>query len=185
MIFTSSFPCQLRYFVAIELRLNANPLEATSLFPSTVNINITYPLKTFLSHSLRGTGSSCSGGSSSYEANPDRQFVYTTSKIDIAAQSKSSILSDISADTATLASGPYFVSQSTGMVYQAYRLYSDFAGAFTEGLMKMPDGNYTYLSANPRNCIPHRGSIFPTVSYPYQGNASCGSPPGSEGRLRY
>jgi hypothetical protein len=86
--------------------------------------------------------------------------VYTTSKIDAAAQSNSSILSIISADTVTLPPGPYFVSQSTGMVYQAYRLYSDFAGAFTEGLMATPDGNYTYLSAS----IPGTASL--TVGVP-------------------
>lgn len=43
--------------------------------------------------------------------------------------------------------GPYFMSARTGNVYQAYRLYSDEAGAFTEGLKPNPDGSFSVLSA--------------------------------------
>lgn len=39
------------------------------------------------------------------------------------------------------------MSARTGNVYQAYRLYSDEAGAFTEGLKPNPDGSYSVLSA--------------------------------------
>lgn len=42
--------------------------------------------------------------------------------------------------------GPYFLS-STGQVYQAWRLYSDFAGAFTESVIANPDGSFGVLSA--------------------------------------
>lgn len=42
--------------------------------------------------------------------------------------------------------GPYFVS-SSGAVYQAWRLYSDFAGAFTEPLLANGDGTYGVLPA--------------------------------------
>ena len=43
--------------------------------------------------------------------------------------------------------GPYFMSSKTGEVYQAYRLYSDVQGAFTDGLKPNSDGTYSILSA--------------------------------------
>lgn len=47
-----------------------------------------------------------------------------------------------------LPAGPYFMSTSTGEVYQAYRLYSDVQGAFTEGLKPNTDGSFSVLSAS-------------------------------------
>ncbi|KAG4431663.1 hypothetical protein IFR05_012846 [Cadophora sp. M221] len=47
-----------------------------------------------------------------------------------------------------LPAGPYFMSTSTGEVYQAYRLYSDVQGAFTEGLKPNADGTFSILSAS-------------------------------------
>jgi hypothetical protein len=44
-------------------------------------------------------------------------------------------------------SGPYFMSPLTGEVFQAYRLYSDVQGAFTDGLKPNTDGSYSILSA--------------------------------------
>ncbi|KAK0105533.1 hypothetical protein ONS95_004108 [Cadophora gregata] len=44
--------------------------------------------------------------------------------------------------------GPYFMSASTGEVYQAYRLYSDVQGAFTEGLKPNIDRSFSVLSAS-------------------------------------
>lgn len=32
-------------------------------------------------------------------------------------------------------------------MYMVYRLYDDFAGAFTEGLLQTPSGDFTFLSA--------------------------------------
>ena len=43
-------------------------------------------------------------------------------------------------------SGPYFAS-SAGALYQPYRLYSDFAGAFTQPLIPASKGTYTALPA--------------------------------------
>jgi hypothetical protein len=43
--------------------------------------------------------------------------------------------------------GPYFMSSTTGEIFQAYRLYSDVQGAFTEGLKPNSDGSYSILSA--------------------------------------
>jgi hypothetical protein len=43
--------------------------------------------------------------------------------------------------------GPYFMSSSSGEVFQAYRLYSDVQGAFTEGLEPNTDGTFSILSA--------------------------------------
>ncbi|KAH8593761.1 putative Glutamyl-tRNA amidotransferase subunit A [Bisporella sp. PMI_857] len=44
-------------------------------------------------------------------------------------------------------SGPYFMSASTGDVYQAFRLYSDVQSAFTEGTIANTDGTYSPLTA--------------------------------------
>lgn len=43
--------------------------------------------------------------------------------------------------------GPYFVS-SSGALYQAYRLYSDVQGAFTETVIEHSDGTFSVLPAN-------------------------------------
>lgn len=44
--------------------------------------------------------------------------------------------------------GPYFLSIYTGEVFQAYRLYSDFDGAFTEGVIASNGANYSTMSAS-------------------------------------
>lgn len=48
--------------------------------------------------------------------------------------------------TTSIPAGPYFMS-SAGEIFQAWRLYSDFAGAFTEPLLSNGDGTYSVLSA--------------------------------------
>jgi len=50
-------------------------------------------------------------------------------------------------DSSTIPSGPYFLEASTGSVYMAYRLYSDFAGAFSQPLIQTPAGGFAVLSA--------------------------------------
>ncbi|KAL4877398.1 amidase signature domain-containing protein, partial [Aspergillus karnatakaensis] len=44
--------------------------------------------------------------------------------------------------------GPYFLDSKTGDVYEAYLLYSDVMGSFTDGLIATGDGYYDVLSAN-------------------------------------
>jgi len=39
------------------------------------------------------------------------------------------------------------MSTYTGQIFQAYRLYSDYEGAFTEGVIATDGGNYTAMSA--------------------------------------
>ena len=64
------------------------------------------------------------------------------------ANESSTIYSLPSKDSATtIPSGPYFASY-TGSLYQPLRLYSDFAGAFTQPLISGPNGTYTALPAN-------------------------------------
>ncbi|KAI9726019.1 MAG: hypothetical protein M1834_009430 [Cirrosporium novae-zelandiae] len=62
--------------------------------------------------------------------------------------------------TESIAPGPYFLSTSTGSLYQAYRLYSDVQAAFTEGLIAISNGSYTVLPA----AIP--GIQSPTIGVP-------------------
>jgi len=44
--------------------------------------------------------------------------------------------------------GPYFLDASNGQVFQAWRLYSDYTGAFTETLIGNTDGTFSVLPAN-------------------------------------
>lgn len=55
--------------------------------------------------------------------------------------------SSTNAFTEDIPAGPYFVSVTTGNVFQAYRLYSDVQGAFTEGLIANSDGTFDVLPA--------------------------------------
>ncbi|KAJ5232560.1 centractin- actin- protein of the dynactin complex [Penicillium chermesinum] len=57
-------------------------------------------------------------------------------------------------------SGPYFLAPWTGEIYQAYRLYEDFAGAFTQSLLQGPDKTFQTLSAQ----VPSSGSL--TIGVP-------------------
>lgn len=50
-------------------------------------------------------------------------------------------------DSPNIPSGPYFLEKATGAVHQAYRLYDDFSGAFTESLIQAPDGTFHTISA--------------------------------------
>lgn len=57
-------------------------------------------------------------------------------------------------------SGPYFLQTSTGNLHSAYRLYEDFAGAFTQSLLQRPDEGFQTLSAQ----VP--GSASVTIGVP-------------------
>ncbi|KFG83674.1 hypothetical protein MANI_016065 [Metarhizium anisopliae] len=62
--------------------------------------------------------------------------------------------------THKIPSGPYFLNVHTGEVHPAYRLYDDFAGAFTQSLLQRPDGRFQTLSAQ----VPAAASI--TIGVP-------------------
>lgn len=69
--------------------------------------------------------------------------------------------------------GPYFLS-STGAVYEAWRLYSDFAGAFTEPLLANGDGTYSVLPAGVSGqslavAVPSRLYFTKTAEKPLAG----------------
>jgi len=63
-------------------------------------------------------------------------------------------------NSSTIPSGPYFLEAATGSVYPVYRLYPDFAGAFTESLIQRPDGTFQTLSAQ----VPASASL--TIGVP-------------------
>jgi hypothetical protein len=48
----------------------------------------------------------------------------------------------------SLPAGPYFFNPSSGEVFEAYLLYSDTMGSFTQGLIAVGDGAYDVLSAS-------------------------------------
>ena len=81
----------------------------------------------------------------------------------------------ISIDHSTqLPPGPYFVATS-GEVYQPYRLYTDFAGAFTQPLIPASNGTFAPLPAavpgiqSPAIAVPSRLYYTKTTSKPLAG----------------
>ncbi|KAL2136157.1 hypothetical protein VTI74DRAFT_5210 [Chaetomium olivicolor] len=66
----------------------------------------------------------------------------------------------ISLKNTKIPSGPYFLEVASGSLYPVYRLYEDFAGAFTEPLIPTPDGKFQPMSAK----IPGSSSL--TVGVP-------------------
>ncbi|CAH0052226.1 unnamed protein product [Clonostachys solani] len=72
-------------------------------------------------------------------------------------------------------SGPYFLDTYTGEVHQAFRLYDDFAGAFTQSLLQKPDGTFQTLSAHVQSSasltigVPSRLYFTPTKEKPLAG----------------
>ncbi|KAL2825458.1 amidase signature domain-containing protein [Aspergillus cavernicola] len=50
--------------------------------------------------------------------------------------------------TKSIPPGPYFLDPATGAVFEAYRLYSDVMGSFTDGLIAVGDGSYDVLPAS-------------------------------------
>lgn len=72
-----------------------------------------------------------------------------------------------------IAQGPYFLS-SSGVLYQAYLLYSDFQGAFTEPVISNGDGTYSVLPAGVAGqslavAVPSRLYYTPTADKPLAG----------------
>ncbi|MCJ1480641.1 hypothetical protein MMC06_000796 [Schaereria dolodes] len=76
--------------------------------------------------------------------------------------------------SSALPPGPYFIS-TVGVVYQAYRLYSDFAGAFTQPVVPNSDGSYAALPAAlsgiqaPAVAVPSRLYYNVTAEKPLAG----------------
>ena len=56
------------------------------------------------------------------------------------------IMSSHTQKSTTIHPGPYFVTPS-GAVHQAYRLYSDFEGVFSETVISNLEGVFSVLSA--------------------------------------
>ncbi|KAL8653536.1 MAG: hypothetical protein Q9226_003809 [Calogaya cf. arnoldii] len=71
--------------------------------------------------------------------------------------------------------GPYFLLSANGALYQPLRLYSDFAGAFTQPLVSSSDGSYAASSAalpgiqSPAIGVPSRLYYTRTASKPLAG----------------
>ncbi|RAK75680.1 glutamyl-tRNA(Gln) amidotransferase, subunit A [Aspergillus fijiensis CBS 313.89] len=78
-------------------------------------------------------------------------------------------------ESRSVASGPYFIEQTTGKLYPVYRLYSDFAGAFNQPLLQKPDGTFQPLSAQVAGVasvtvgVPSRLYYTPTEDKPLAG----------------
>ena len=75
----------------------------------------------------------------------------------------------------SIPTGPYFLEASTGAVYMTYRLYSDFAGAFSQPLLQTPSGGFDFLSAQIAGSasltigVPSKLYYTPTVEMPLAG----------------
>lgn len=72
-------------------------------------------------------------------------------------------------------SGPYFLEAMTGNLHMVYRLYSDTAGAFTQGLLQTPSGTFQSLSAQIDGSadltigVPSRLYYTPSIDKPLAG----------------
>ncbi|KAK1448235.1 hypothetical protein CCUS01_11818 [Colletotrichum cuscutae] len=66
----------------------------------------------------------------------------------------------VSTASSDIPSGPYFLDTTTGALHQAYRLYPDYAGAFSESLLQKPDTTFQTLSAQ----VPASASL--TIGVP-------------------
>ncbi|KAL8724664.1 MAG: hypothetical protein Q9181_006724, partial [Wetmoreana brouardii] len=101
--------------------------------------------------------------------------LYSSQSISLSRLNQSSsIISIPSNASSTIPNGPYFLS-STGALYQPYRLYTDFAGAFTQPLISGSHGSYAALPAaipgieSPTIGVPSRLYYTKTTSKPLAG----------------
>ncbi|CAH0058415.1 unnamed protein product [Clonostachys solani] len=69
----------------------------------------------------------------------------TTQKVEVAGQGTSTVASYTT--KSRVPEGPYLLDKTTSNLHQAYRLYDDFAGTFTEALLDNNDGTFQVLSA--------------------------------------
>lgn len=87
----------------------------------------------------------------------------------------SSAYNVLEAESSTIPTGPYFLDATTGMIYMTYRLYSDFAGAFSQPLIQTPSGDFAFLSAQITGSasltigVPSRLYYTPTTEKPLAG----------------
>ncbi|KAI4746644.1 amidase signature enzyme [Aureobasidium sp. EXF-12298] len=76
-------------------------------------------------------------------------------------------------NTSSIPTGPYFVT-TTGSVYEAWRLFSDFQGAFLETTIANKDGTFSVLPANVEGqslaiAVPSRLYFTKTTGKPLAG----------------
>ncbi|KAK7222222.1 hypothetical protein V2G26_010225 [Clonostachys chloroleuca] len=97
----------------------------------------------------------------------------TTQKVEVAGQGTSTVVSYVTKSRAY--EGPYFLDKTSGNLHQAYRLYDDFAGAFTEALLDNNDGTFQVLSAKVAGSatmsigVPSRLYYKPSMERPLAG----------------
>ncbi|KAI4289394.1 MAG: hypothetical protein L6R35_001345 [Caloplaca aegaea] len=101
---------------------------------------------------------------------------YSPGSITLSGSNQSSTIISIRANSSsTIPNGPYFLS-ANGALYQPLRLYSDFAGAFTQALISSSsEGSYSALPAalpgieSPTLGVPSRLYYTRTASKPLAG----------------
>ncbi|KAL8940250.1 MAG: hypothetical protein Q9216_002904 [Gyalolechia sp. 2 TL-2023] len=100
---------------------------------------------------------------------------YPSGSILLSGSNQSSTLIPVNTNgSSTIPNGPYFLS-ANGALYQPYRLYSDFAGAFTQPLIPNSDNSYAALPAalpgisSPALGVPSRLYYTKTASKPLAG----------------
>ncbi|KAL3418189.1 glutamyl-tRNA amidotransferase [Phlyctema vagabunda] len=174
----------------------ATPVSALKASPDQLKSAATYgedlvPLTIIETSASSFDAAALQGVISSYEQEDDvfssgfLQAIYLQGTTSAAVQDLSAELSAFgtklflaSAEvgcTTDIPSGPYFLSIYTGDIFQAYRLYSDVDGAFTEGVIANKDGNYSTLSASIQGVqsvsigVPSRLYYSVTESQPLAG----------------
>ncbi|KAL8782943.1 MAG: hypothetical protein Q9213_004999 [Squamulea squamosa] len=101
--------------------------------------------------------------------------IYPSGSVSLAGFNHTSVIVSIASNVSSLIpNGPYFLS-TNGALYQPLRLYSDFAGAFTQPLIPSSDGSYAALPAalpgiqSPAIGVPSRLYYTMTASKPLAG----------------
>ena len=106
----------------------------------------------------------------------EKPSVFGNGSFTVPGANQSSVLSVFPSNnsSSSIPSGPYFLSTS-GSLYQPLRLYSDFAGAFTQPLIRVSDSSYAALPANiagiqsPAVGVPSRLYYTKTLQQPLAG----------------
>ncbi|GAB7349943.1 hypothetical protein MBLNU459_g0640t1 [Dothideomycetes sp. NU459] len=78
---------------------------------------------------------------------PAKFHGWTVPKLSGASNVTGTVAAGFVTNSSAVPSGPYFIS-STGALHQAWRLYSDFQGAFLETIVPSSDGTFSVLPAN-------------------------------------
>lgn len=98
---------------------------------------------------------------------------WTVPKLSVASNTTGIVSAGFLTNSTAVPAGPYFIS-SSGALHQAWKVYSDFQGAFLETLVGSDDGTFSVLPANVEGqgvavAVPSRLYYTKTADKPLAG----------------